>query len=167
MGRLLAGLQIKMGSVAKEMPGSKRRAQWNLEMVRAAEDVGGLVRLEGADEAHTWTCVVGVFRRRNGRGFDNRPAPNLMWFVRAFFNQSVRNLCDSFFGGAGGSGTQRTSRQRGPAAEAVCQLPVNDAGLSSGGGLWRAPAAKTGEVFQVTRLPLSTLWGQIPLTPRP
>ena len=28
MDRLLAGLQIKMGSVAKELPVSKRRAQW-------------------------------------------------------------------------------------------------------------------------------------------
>ena len=44
-----------MGSVAKELPVSKKAR--TLEMVRAAADVGGLVRLEGADEAHLDLCA--------------------------------------------------------------------------------------------------------------
>ena len=39
-----------------------------VEMVRAAEDVGGLVRLEGADEAHLDLC---------GRGFQAAERPRV------------------------------------------------------------------------------------------
>ena len=55
-----------MGSVAKELPVSKKAR--TLEMVRAVADVGDVVRLEGADEAHLDLC---------GRGFQAAERPRV------------------------------------------------------------------------------------------